>query len=159
MWRELDKIDEIRERMGVNYQEARQALIEAGGDLIQALINLEKKAETKGLKAKSEDLAASLRASWSNLNQTRINIRKGQRRILTVSAPVGIAALYTLWRNPALRLLSIAGIAGTVLSKNWELEIEQPYSSTVIDLNAGEKGEGASAEEAFVSGETTKYMI
>ena len=34
----LEKIDAIRERMDVGYKEAREALEQAGGDLVEALV-------------------------------------------------------------------------------------------------------------------------
>ena len=37
----LEKIDEIRERTGLNYKEAKDLLEEAEGDVVQALIILE----------------------------------------------------------------------------------------------------------------------
>jgi len=40
---ELEKIDAIRARMNISYEEAQRALAQAGGDVIQALVLLEKK--------------------------------------------------------------------------------------------------------------------
>jgi hypothetical protein len=40
---ELEKLDAIRSRMKVSYEEARTALEGADGDVVQALINLEKR--------------------------------------------------------------------------------------------------------------------
>jgi len=39
---QLEKLDAIRSRLGVSYEDAKQALAEADGDVVQALINLEK---------------------------------------------------------------------------------------------------------------------
>ena len=38
---ELTKIDLIRERTGIGYKEAKEALDRAGGDIVQALIYIE----------------------------------------------------------------------------------------------------------------------
>jgi len=38
---DLEKIDIIRARTGVSYNEAKQALDDAGGDVVQAIINME----------------------------------------------------------------------------------------------------------------------
>ncbi len=43
MQEELEKLDLIRSRVRVSYDEARKALNEAGGDVVQALVNLEKR--------------------------------------------------------------------------------------------------------------------
>ena len=41
---ELYKIDIIRERLGVSYKEAQEALNQAGGDVVAAIVNLESQA-------------------------------------------------------------------------------------------------------------------
>ena len=43
MTSELEKIDLIRARLGVGYKEAKEALDDAEGDVVQALIRLEQK--------------------------------------------------------------------------------------------------------------------
>ncbi|MDP2858390.1 MAG: DUF4342 domain-containing protein [Bacillota bacterium] len=40
---ELEKIDAIRARMNISYEQAQRALAQSGGDVIQALVLLEKK--------------------------------------------------------------------------------------------------------------------
>ncbi|MEN6370742.1 MAG: DUF4342 domain-containing protein [Armatimonadota bacterium] len=39
---QLEKLDAIRSRLDVSYEDARQALAESDGDVVQALVNLEK---------------------------------------------------------------------------------------------------------------------
>lgn len=39
---QLEKLDAIKSRLGVSYDEARQALADADGDVVQALVNLER---------------------------------------------------------------------------------------------------------------------
>ena len=43
----LEKVERLRERANVTYEEAAQALEEAGGDLLDALVLLEKQVKTK----------------------------------------------------------------------------------------------------------------
>ena len=40
---DLEKLDTIRERLDVSYDEAKKALVEADGDVIEALASLEKR--------------------------------------------------------------------------------------------------------------------
>ena len=40
---DLEKLDAIRERLDVSYDEARKALVEADGDVVEALASLEKR--------------------------------------------------------------------------------------------------------------------
>ena len=44
----LEKVERLRERANVTYEEAARALDEAGGDLLDALVLLEKEGKTKG---------------------------------------------------------------------------------------------------------------
>lgn len=44
----LEKIDMIRQRLNVSYEKANQALEEAGGDVVEALIKLEKEMGKNG---------------------------------------------------------------------------------------------------------------
>jgi len=126
LWMELDKIDELRERMGVSYEEARQALNETQGDVIQALINLENKGKSQAWKNKGQDVLSSVRSTMANLNHIRVNVRKDHKKVLSVSAPLGMALAYTIWRNRALRVLGLAGMAGALFSRKIDIEVEQP---------------------------------
>lgn len=44
----LEQVEKLRERTGVTYEEAKTALEEANGDLLDAVINLEKQNKVKG---------------------------------------------------------------------------------------------------------------
>lgn len=45
---EFEKVEKLRERANVTYEEARAALNEAGGDLLDAMVLLEKQGKTSG---------------------------------------------------------------------------------------------------------------
>lgn len=45
---EFEKVEKLRERANVTYEEARAALNEAGGDLLDAMVLLEKQGKTTG---------------------------------------------------------------------------------------------------------------
>ena len=47
MMSELDKVEKLRERANVTYEEAKAALDEAGGDLLDAILILERQGKTK----------------------------------------------------------------------------------------------------------------
>ena len=75
---ELEKIDVIRERLGVTYKEAKEALDRAGGDVVQALINLED-AHRKwddALEEKGRQLIEYIKEIIRKGNVTGLNLRK-----------------------------------------------------------------------------------
>ncbi len=62
MTSELEKIDLIRTRLNVGYKEAREALEAAGGDVVQALIDLEEKKNTGGrFQAKGQEIVEQIK--------------------------------------------------------------------------------------------------
>lgn len=145
---ELEKIDILRERMGLSYEEARMALEGAQGDVIQALANKEKEMEESMNKeeAVGEQLWEGIKQQMSRLNQTQVKLKREDKTVLSVSAPLGIAMAYTLWRRPGLRLLSLLGVAGAAM-KNYELELdsmEDPVeyvSYPIMDAETGVSSE------------------
>lgn len=123
-WMELEKIDILRERMGLTYEEARLALEAAHGDVIQALANEENENEWANLdEGMGGQLWDGLKHQMSRLSQTQLKLKRHDKTVLSVSAPLGIAVAYTLWRQPGLRMLSLLGVAGAAM-KHYELEVD-----------------------------------
>ncbi|NLC06741.1 MAG: DUF4342 domain-containing protein [Syntrophomonadaceae bacterium] len=72
----LEKVDLIRQRLGVSYREAKEALEQANGDVVQALVFLEgqqfrldEKVETEGRRL-WEQIKALIRKG--NVNKIRL---------------------------------------------------------------------------------------
>lgn len=124
LWTELEKIDILRERMGLTYEEARLALGAAQGDVIQALANEENENEWDHLdEGMVGQFWAGLKHQMSRLCQTQVKLKRHDKTVLSVSAPLGMAVAYTLWRRPGLRMLSLLGAAGAAM-KHYELEVD-----------------------------------
>lgn len=124
LWTELEKIDILRERMGLTYEEARLALEAAQGDVIQALANEEHENEWAHLdEGMGGQLWDGLKYQFSRLSKTQVKLRRQNKTVLSVSAPLGIAMAYTLWRRPGLRMLGLLGAAGAAM-KHYELELD-----------------------------------
>lgn len=99
----LEQIDLVRERTQVGYQEAREALEETGGDVLEAIIKLEQ----KGTKAapnfgpKIEQVGNEVLDGLKELirkgNVTRIYLEKDGRTILDIPVLAGAvgALLFT----------------------------------------------------------------
>jgi len=68
----LEDIEALMERANVNYEEARAALTETDGDLLEALINLEREGKTKHRSASfstNENVPVTLGAAYDNNGQ------------------------------------------------------------------------------------------
>lgn len=126
LWSELEKIDVLRERMGIGYEEARAALNLAQGDLLKALDNLEKSRDEKTFESdwadRGQDIWDNVRHRLGDFNRTKITLKKHDTTILSVSAPLGLALAYTIWRRPGLRMLALAGAVGAAMN-HYEVEV------------------------------------
>ena len=136
LWTELEKMDVLRERMGIGYEEARTALNMAQGDLIKALDNLEK---AQGLEEQEFNFAdrghkiwESVRSKMGSFNNTTVSLKKHDNTIVTLSAPLGLALAYTIWRKPGLRLIALAGAVGAAIN-HFELEVASDDKSQYTD--------------------------
>lgn len=123
---DLEKIDIIRARTGVGYNEARQALEDAGGDVVQALINLEEKNEhfCKRMKGSREDVMGRMKELWNRGQETKIKVKKGERTVFEVPATVGALGLIGAAVSSEVALLGVLGGAAAMV-KNYRLEIDK----------------------------------
>lgn len=136
---ELEKIDTIRARTGISYREAKKALDDAGGDVIQALINLEEREQqfTEKLQSKGQDVLENLKSLLHRGQETRIKVKHGDRTVFEVPASVGAAGLLAALASSELAVL---GALGTVvaMAKKYTLEIEHRDKAGNSD-NPGEE--------------------
>lgn len=124
---ELEKIDLIRERLGVSYREAKEALDKAGGDVVQALIMLENqdKKWDERLDAKGRELVDYIRDIMKKGNVTKVRLKKDDRVIFEIPATLGAIGVGGALLSP---LLAVIGVVGTVaaLVNHYKLEIVRP---------------------------------
>ncbi|MDR3602481.1 MAG: DUF4342 domain-containing protein [Desulfosporosinus sp.] len=143
LWTELEKLDVLRERMGIGYEEARAALNMAQGDVVKALDNLEKarKGEDLGWEfvERGQGIWDSVKAKFGSLNNTTVSLKKHDNTIVSFSAPLGLALAYTIWRKPGLRFLALVGAVGAAIN-HYELEVtpadKSPYDDEAFNFSA-----------------------
>ena len=131
LWTELEKIDVLRERMGLGYVEARNALNLAQGDIVKALAELEK-AKHNGrdeLKHRGREFWDGLQEKFGNLSHTKINLKHNDKTLFSVSAPLGLGLTLVLMRRPGVRMLGLVGAAGAALA-HCKLEIDNSEKDT-----------------------------
>jgi predicted NBD/HSP70 family sugar kinase len=88
---DLGKVDQVRERMGVSYEEASSALEATGGDLIAALAMLEQSHGPSDLLTVGADLMDEVERLLRAGAIKKIRIRLGNRTLREI--PVSLTAV------------------------------------------------------------------
>ena len=88
---DLGKVDQVRERMGVSYEEASTALNEAGGDVVTALARLEQTRGPSDLLTMGADLLDEVERLLRAGAIKKIRVRLGNRTLKEI--PVSLTAV------------------------------------------------------------------
>lgn len=120
----LEKVDMVRERTGVSYEKAKQALEASEGDVLEALIYIEKtqdisnnndafETEAESKTAISiEELKECIKQIIEKGNVTRIKIKRDDAELIDIPVNAGIAAgVIAIVIPPILAAGIIAAIA------------------------------------------------
>ena len=120
----LQQIDVIRERLGVSYREASEALQAAEGDLLEALANLEEKYEPIGEKLvhAKEEVVDRFKAFLRKSSDTKIRIKSHKKIIVEFPATWGVVGLAGTLLKSELALMGVVATA-TALAKDWKMEM------------------------------------
>ncbi|NLM46636.1 MAG: DUF4342 domain-containing protein [Firmicutes bacterium] len=130
----LEKIDEIRERTGLNYKDAKELLEEAKGDVVKALIILEEEGGLDeggedrtgmgGMKEMmSEKIVGSVKRVFSQGTKTRIRVSNEEGTLLEFPATLMVAGALLAPRITALTTV-------VLLMAQYSLEADVPqYAS------------------------------
>ncbi|MDF2591291.1 MAG: ubiquitin-associated- protein [Clostridia bacterium] len=128
----LEKIDVIRDRTGISYKEAKEALEAADGNVVDALISIEdagskKWAEnvTESISVKGTEAMDKLKSILNAGNVSRIKVKKDEYVILDI--PVTAGAIGAL----AIPLYTAVGAAVALLTK-CTIEVERPNKEVMI---------------------------
>ncbi len=124
----LQKIYEILRRTNTDYSTAKQALDDAGGDVLEAIILIENmnKSKTGSGQNKGEQIMSQLKDILSKGNATRLTIKKNNDVIINVPITAGLIGAFIA------PFLSAAGITAALLTQ-CTVEITQA-DGNVIDL-------------------------
>jgi len=137
---ELEKIDILRARLGVGYKEAKEALDAAGGDVVQALINLEAKERDPGghFRARGVDILGQIKGLLQKGQEYRIKIKQGERTVVEIPASLGALGILGALASSEIAVLgAIASVAG--MANKYTLEVERTggdkANSTAVESN------------------------
>jgi translation initiation factor IF-1 len=104
----LEKIDILRERAGVTYREARDVLERTGGDVIQALVELEGKSQggwTEEFSVKSNEVIEKVKDLIREGNVTKIRIKHDDKVLVEIPVTLGAIGAVVLPQIAALGVL------------------------------------------------------
>jgi hypothetical protein len=134
----LTKVDAIRGRTGLSYQEASELLDEAQGDVLQALILFEQRGKKQHgpqwetFEAKGNEILEKVKELVKRGNVTKIIIRKENRVIAEIPVTAGVIGAIISWQ------LALLGTAACLLGK-CSIEIER-QGEPKTELNLDEDG-------------------
>ena len=104
----LEQIDELRKRSNASYEEAKKALEECNGDMVEALIYLEREHKTKHNEFKQEsefhNFIKAIKRIIKKGNTTKFMIKKNEAVIL--SLPVTLVVIITVFA-PHITLVAL----------------------------------------------------
>lgn len=88
----LELIEKLRQRANVSYAEAKEALEKCNGDLLEALIDLEKDNKIKAdpQENKTNGFWATLKRWVKNCNETHLLITKNNETVINLSLTIVI---------------------------------------------------------------------
>lgn len=90
----LEKIDIVRERIGVSYREAKEILEKNNGNVIEALVDAENKKQnnwTEEFSVRSNEVMDKVKELIHEGNVNRIRIKNDGRTLVEI--PVGLGAI------------------------------------------------------------------
>lgn len=129
---DLEKVDAVIERTGVSYKEAKEALEQKNGDVVEAIIFLEEKGDSmstsfsENVSNKGDKVFEKLKEILKEGNVNKITVKKDGEIIANIPVNVGVVGF-------ALQpLLGALGITAAILTKH-TIEITKK-NGEVIDL-------------------------
>jgi hypothetical protein len=127
----LEKVDKVRERTGVGYSEAKEALEACEGNVVDAIIHLEKNKKNtfNNIYATKDEFLTFIKDLLSKGNVSRIKIKKDEKVLVDMPVNAGIAVgVIALAIAP---YLLAAGVVGAVIT-NITIEITKQDGSVEV---------------------------
>ena len=139
----LEKIELVKDRTGVSYREAKSALEEANGSVVDAIILIEENMGTEDSADENlygNELFARLKKTAEKGNMSRIIIKKGDEVLVNLPLTVGILGVVIAPWGMILGLVAAAGFNCNVKFVNDKGE--------VTDVNGKVKAQYSRAKSA-----------
>lgn len=168
----LEMVDKVIERTGVSYLEAKEALEESNGNVLDAIIYLEEKYEDEEFMCKNfvkteeiEDVKEFVKNLIKKGYATRIRILKDDEELCDIPVNAGISAsVIALCIPPVLAFAVIAAVATKITieitKEDGSIEVVNKYISKAVE-DAKDKANQVAAKvkvkaNEFKTGATNK---
>lgn len=123
----LEKVDIIRDRTGVTYKEAKEALEAAHGNVVDALISIENDSKhrwTEAVTVKGSEAVEKVKNIVRSGNVNRIRIKKDETTLLDIPVTAGAISAVVIPQLTAI------GTAVALLSK-CTIEVDRPNKQPI----------------------------
>jgi hypothetical protein len=117
----LEQIEALRERANVSYEEAKAALETCNGDIVEALIYLERQNKVKAEKKTCTESGffSSVKHIVKKCNRIKFLIKKGDS--IVINLPLTIVILMTIFTTP----LVVIGLIAALVT-NHKIRFQKP---------------------------------
>ena len=91
----LEMVDQVRERTGATYEEAKKALEQANGNVVDAIIGIERENQVNidiDVNEKVRSIAETIKNAVKEGNVNRIRVMHGEHELVNIPVNAGIAA-------------------------------------------------------------------
>ena len=135
----IEKLDAILERIpNANYSDAKQALIQCNGDVVEAIILLESNKSANKAKKKMEDIfgkdgeelkemKGQVKELLKKSSVIRVMVEKNDKVIVNIPLTLGVVGLAL---GP---LYTLVGLSAAVIGK-YRIKIQNEDDGTIVDL-------------------------
>ena len=125
----LEMVDAVRERTGVSYEAAKAALEAANGDVVDAIIGIERDERAE---AGVSGVVEKIKAAVQKGNVNRIRVMRGEEELVNIPVNAGIAGgVLGLMAGPWV--LISAAVAGAVAKFGFDCSFQLVKEDGTID--------------------------
>ena len=135
----LEMVDQVRERTGATYEEAKAALEAANGNVVDAIIAIEKDNGVNiDINEKVNGLVEKIKAAVQKGNVNRIRVMRGDEEIVNIPVNAGIAGgVLGVLAGPWV--LISAAVAGAVAKFGFDCRFEVIKEDGTVDEILGDE--------------------
>lgn len=129
----LEQIDLIMQRANVSYAEAKEALEQCNGDVVEALLYLEKAERIQPQNQSTASSTDKVTSVVNKLNATKFIMKKKERTYVNVPLSVALIAIILCFHVSIIGIV-IALILGVRISIVGENDIANKINSTIDEF-------------------------
>lgn len=121
---DLYKIDIIRERLGVSYKEAQEALEKAGGDVVSAIVSLEEEEISlhENFEHSKDKLVSQVHSILQKGNVSKVRVKKENNVVIEIPAAVGALGVVAMLLSAPFAVVAGLGSIAAMLN-DYTLEV------------------------------------